>query len=99
MTKLNKERQSAKLAAVKPCGLFDPIGGTSTGGYAKTPFLFDLPDSLRLIATMPSRLGTDVDKCISEYTELMKTVFDEQSSLLPCRKESLPLRIVGGQFH
>lgn len=33
MTQLNHERGSTRLPAVKPCEIFDLIGGTSTGGY------------------------------------------------------------------
>lgn len=33
MTRLNGQRQNANLPAVKPCEVFDLIGGTSTGGY------------------------------------------------------------------
>ena len=32
MARLNYERQAAKLPLVKPCEVFDLIGGTSTGG-------------------------------------------------------------------
>lgn len=32
MQRLNQDRQNASLPAVKPCELFDLIGGTSTGG-------------------------------------------------------------------
>lgn len=32
MAKVNAERINAGKTAVKPCGLFDLIGGTSTGG-------------------------------------------------------------------
>jgi patatin-like phospholipase/acyl hydrolase len=32
MRRLNDVRQSRGLAAVKPCEVFDLIGGTSTGG-------------------------------------------------------------------
>ncbi len=32
MTRLNQERQAANLPCVKPCEIFDLIGGTSTGG-------------------------------------------------------------------
>jgi patatin-like phospholipase/acyl hydrolase len=32
MDRLNHERKTAKLAPVKPCEVFDLIGGTSTGG-------------------------------------------------------------------
>jgi hypothetical protein len=33
MTRLNKQRQDAGLTPVKPCNVFDLIGGTSTGGW------------------------------------------------------------------
>lgn len=33
MTQLNNERRKYDLPAVKPCEVFDLIGGTSTGGY------------------------------------------------------------------
>jgi patatin-like phospholipase/acyl hydrolase len=32
MQRLNHERQTTSLPAVKPCEVFDLIGGTSTGG-------------------------------------------------------------------
>lgn len=32
MDQLNQERQEQKLKPVKPCEVFDLIGGTSTGG-------------------------------------------------------------------
>ena len=32
MTRLNNQRQKASLPPVKPCEVFDLIGGTSTGG-------------------------------------------------------------------
>jgi patatin-like phospholipase/acyl hydrolase len=32
MDRLNHERKAASLPAVKPCEVFDLIGGTSTGG-------------------------------------------------------------------
>jgi patatin-like phospholipase/acyl hydrolase len=32
MQRLNDERRGAKLDHVKPCEIFDLIGGTSTGG-------------------------------------------------------------------
>jgi patatin-like phospholipase/acyl hydrolase len=34
MTRLNDEREALQLPHVKPCEIFDLIGGTSTGGYA-----------------------------------------------------------------
>ncbi len=33
MSRLNHERQAATLPRVKPCEIFDLIGGTSTGGF------------------------------------------------------------------
>ena len=33
MARLNHERQAKNLPPVKPCKVFDLIGGTSTGGY------------------------------------------------------------------
>jgi patatin-like phospholipase/acyl hydrolase len=35
MARLNHERQAKTLPPVKPCEIFDLIGGTSTGGYVK----------------------------------------------------------------
>jgi patatin-like phospholipase/acyl hydrolase len=35
MSRLNFERQQSGAAALKPCELFDLIGGTSTGGWGK----------------------------------------------------------------
>jgi patatin-like phospholipase/acyl hydrolase len=35
MTKLNHKRQADGLDPVKPCDVFDLIGGTSTGGYVE----------------------------------------------------------------
>jgi len=68
MARLNRERRTTNLPPVKPCEIFDLIGGTSTGG---------------LIAIMLGRLEMDVDECISAYSKLMETVFNEKSSSLP----------------
>jgi Patatin-like phospholipase len=38
MTQLNQARQAADLPSVKPCEVFDLIGGTSTGGYVERSF-------------------------------------------------------------
>jgi patatin-like phospholipase/acyl hydrolase len=35
MRRLNHQRQIDGLARVKPCEVFDLIGGTSTGGYVE----------------------------------------------------------------
>lgn len=37
MTRLNDERKASGLPKVKPCEIFDLIGGTSTGGYGAIP--------------------------------------------------------------
>ncbi|KIW15832.1 hypothetical protein PV08_05882 [Exophiala spinifera] len=65
MQRLNDERREAKLGSVKPCEIFDLIGGTSTGG---------------LIAIMLGRLEMSVDECIDAYKELMKTVFEKKKN-------------------
>ncbi|GFF61692.1 putative Pfs, NB-ARC and TPR domain protein (JCVI) [Aspergillus udagawae] len=68
MDRLNHVRREHKLPPVKPCEVFDLIGGTSTGG---------------LIAIMLGRLEMDVDKCIDAYSELAAAVFGEKLSLIP----------------
>ncbi|SPO02516.1 uncharacterized protein DNG_05189 [Cephalotrichum gorgonifer] len=60
MDQLNYERKQSGLGPVKPCDIFDLIGGTSTGG---------------LIAIMLGRLEMDVDECIAVYNELSSGVF------------------------
>lgn len=89
MTRLNHERRNAKLPAVKPCEVFDLIGGTSTGGYVYLLLccFFTVSGSCnlsltrrlcRLIAIMLGRLEMDVDKCIQAYNKFMKTVFKRE---------------------
>ncbi|KAI1123951.1 hypothetical protein F5Y10DRAFT_250888 [Nemania abortiva] len=63
MDSLNYERQVYNVPVLKPCHVFDLIGGTSTGG---------------LIAIMLGRLEMDINRCISAYIDLMKTVFDQE---------------------
>jgi patatin-like phospholipase/acyl hydrolase len=41
MTRLNHERRAANLPLVKPCEIFDLIGGTSTGGCVQEHSLLD----------------------------------------------------------
>ncbi|KAF2196381.1 phospholipase, patatin family protein [Delitschia confertaspora ATCC 74209] len=65
---LNHERKAANLASVKPCEVFDLIGGTSTGG---------------LIAIMLGRLEMDVDQCITAYSSLAEAVFGKKLSSIP----------------
>jgi patatin-like phospholipase/acyl hydrolase len=38
MAQLNQARQAVGLPSVKPCEVFDLIGGTSTGGYVEHSF-------------------------------------------------------------
>ncbi|PGH34123.1 hypothetical protein GX50_03086 [[Emmonsia] crescens] len=64
MERVNHERRVAKLTHVKPCELFDLIGGTSTGG---------------LIAIMLGRLEMDVDHCIAEYSRMIQQIFKKKS--------------------
>ncbi|KAH8645396.1 acyl transferase/acyl hydrolase/lysophospholipase [Xylariales sp. PMI_506] len=68
MDRLNQVRKDDKLEPVKPCHVFDLIGGTSTGG---------------LISIMLGRLEMDVDECIEAYGDLAKTVFGKKKSLGP----------------
>ncbi|KAJ5818925.1 Acyl transferase/acyl hydrolase/lysophospholipase [Penicillium riverlandense] len=66
MNQLNAERQDG--TTLKPCDVFDLIGGTSTGG---------------LIAIMLGRLEMNVDDCIQAYSQLMSSVFSEKANSLP----------------
>ncbi|THY56482.1 FabD/lysophospholipase-like protein [Aureobasidium pullulans] len=68
MDRLNHSRKQKQLAPVKPCDVFDLIGGTSTGG---------------LIAIMLGRLEMSVDECIKAYSGLIATVFGVQLSKIP----------------
>ncbi|KAK4235071.1 phospholipase [Achaetomium macrosporum] len=55
MDELNSKRKERSLPPLKPCDVFDLIGGTSTGG---------------LIVIMLGRLEMDVDQCITAYNDL-----------------------------
>ena len=82
MDQLNFERKKSSLEAVKPCEVFDLIGGTSTGGYVFIVFLgANSIDDRRnsLIAIMLGRLEMDVDHCIDAYLKLAGEVFSEKS--------------------
>ncbi|KAJ6181424.1 protein kinase subdomain-containing protein [Penicillium canescens] len=68
MDRLNHAREQIKLPPVKPCEVFDLIGGTSTGG---------------LIAIMLGRLEMDIDECIDAYGGLTAVVFGEKLSSIP----------------
>ncbi|PQE09028.1 Acyl transferase acyl hydrolase lysophospholipase protein [Rutstroemia sp. NJR-2017a BBW] len=63
MAKVNAERIKDGLPIVKPCELFDLIGGTSTGG---------------IIAIMLGRLEMDVDECIDVYTNMFEKIFGKK---------------------
>ncbi|KAF7589700.1 hypothetical protein BBP40_003947 [Aspergillus hancockii] len=62
MDRMSHERPDRGL--VKPCEVFDLIGGTSTGG---------------LIAIMLGRLEMSVDECINTYIKLIRTIFERKS--------------------
>ncbi|KAI9674021.1 MAG: hypothetical protein M1829_003864 [Trizodia sp. TS-e1964] len=64
MAKVNAERRKDNQPAVKPCELFDLIGGTSTGG---------------IIAIMLGRLEMDVDDCIKAYTRMFEAIFSKKN--------------------
>lgn len=89
MTRLNFERQKADppKPPVKPCDVFDLIGGTSTGGYVEAKSRW--PGRLvrlmqdRIIAIMLGRLEMGIDECISAYIQLMGTVFEKKSRSMP----------------
>ncbi|KAK5095006.1 hypothetical protein LTR70_009623 [Exophiala xenobiotica] len=60
MQQVNSERKQLGKESVKPCQLFDLIGGTSTGG---------------LIAVMLGRLEMSMDECIDAYLKICKHIF------------------------
>ncbi|KAJ5475322.1 Acyl transferase/acyl hydrolase/lysophospholipase [Penicillium diatomitis] len=66
MIQLSRERGS--LSILKPCEVFDLIGGTSTGG---------------LIAIMLGRLQMSTEDCIQAYTDLIRTVFGKKLRSVP----------------
>lgn len=41
MDRLNNERRKSALFPVKPCEVFDLIGGTSTGGYVASHIYYE----------------------------------------------------------
>ncbi|KAI9883792.1 MAG: hypothetical protein M1823_004424 [Watsoniomyces obsoletus] len=65
MKSINSNRKAKLLAPVKPCQVFDLIGGTSTGG---------------LIAIMLGRLEMDVEACIKAYIDMMEDVFGRRTN-------------------
>ncbi|KAM7213422.1 Acyl transferase/acyl hydrolase/lysophospholipase [Rhypophila decipiens] len=60
-----KRRERGFTCDLKPCDVFDLIGGTSTGG---------------LIAIMLGRLEMDVDSCLETYREFIPQVFSKPST-------------------
>ncbi|RAO73453.1 uncharacterized protein BHQ10_009465 [Talaromyces amestolkiae] len=67
MDEVNEIREPGS-PRLKPCDLFDLIGGTSTGG---------------IIAIMLGRLEMDVDECIKAYVKLMERVFKDKLRMVP----------------
>ena len=95
MRRVNAKRRAESLAPVKPCDVFDLIGGTSTGGYVARrpqdgPMLTRASSSL--IAIMLGRLEMTVEECIKAYTDMMGDVFGKRSSPIDWRLN------VKGQF-
>ncbi|KAM0277280.1 hypothetical protein ACHAQH_005939 [Verticillium albo-atrum] len=70
---LNYKRAASGLDRIKPCDIFDLIGGTSTGG---------------LIAIMLGRLEMDVDECIAAYNKLSADVFAKLRRKIPISSRS-----------
>ncbi|KAM7194668.1 Acyl transferase/acyl hydrolase/lysophospholipase [Naviculisporaceae sp. PSN 640] len=60
-------RVNDRYLELKPCDVFDLIGGTSTGG---------------LIAIMLGRLEMDVESCLSAYTTFIPNVFKRRPRLV-----------------
>ncbi|KAF2148035.1 phospholipase, patatin family protein [Myriangium duriaei CBS 260.36] len=60
MDELNRQRKVKGLGCLKPCEVFDLIGGTCSGG---------------LFAIMLGRLQLDVDDCIELWSQLVPEVF------------------------
>jgi hypothetical protein len=81
ITKVNENRIGD--ARVKPCQIFDIIGGKSTRGYVWDKGLLNYVDTLSLIAIMLGKLGMDVDECIVAYKSLFEQVFGKKNSFLP----------------
>lgn len=88
MAQLNAEHDGSHL---KPCDVFDLMGGTSTGGYV-SPFiqivqaenmLIEDYCKNRLISIMLGRLELDIDQCIQAYNDLMKSIFSDKINNLP----------------
>ena len=83
MTQLNQAREAVSIPRVKPCEVFDLIGGTGTGGYVSESLFPEFSNMNSLIAIMLGRLQMEIDECIEVYNKLMKAVFEEKSSRVP----------------
>ena len=99
MNRLNDKREEQGLQRVRPCNIFDLIGGTSTGGYARlvpaaTYMTRPLTGQNSLIAIMLGRLEMTVEECITEYETLMRTVFAKEES----RVRILPNGVIKPRF-
>ncbi|KAG0650465.1 Kinesin light chain [Hyphodiscus hymeniophilus] len=74
MSTINEERKQDGQPSVKPCQLFDLIGGTSTGG---------------IIAIMLGRLEMDIDDCITAYGSMFQTIFQRKDWFPGCVQQIL----------
>lgn len=72
MDQLNHKRKESNLPPMKPCEVFDLIGGTSTGG---------------IIAIMLGRLEMNVDQCIAAYCDFAEAVFGGKLSRIPFNRK------------
>ena len=79
MTALNEKREAMDLEVVRPYEVFDLIGGTSTAGQKPPEHINDgsTLTSRKLIAILLGRLKMDVDECITDYTKILRTVFNK----------------------
>lgn len=70
---------------VRPCEIFDLIGGTSTGGYVNLMHMLSNQTNsiVRLISIMLGRLGMDADECIEAYSDIMESIFGEPARSFP----------------
>lgn len=85
MDRVNHVRSQRGADQVKPCEMFDLIGGISTGGYLtlSLPCRMFFPTMNILIAIMLGRLEMTVDQCIKTYIEFLRDIFGK-----PIRKMS-----------
>lgn len=75
---LRKARKEPQIRGQlpKPCQVFDLIGGTNTGGYARLAVKLDKADAFRrIIALMLGRLEMSIEDAIERFIELTKHTF------------------------